>query len=47
MDTQTMILKLLNGAVVSLEIFFVTLIGSLILGLFCQNVKIRNTPLYC
>ena len=42
MDTQTMILKLLNGAVVSLEIFFVTLIGSLILGLLLCFVRMSK-----
>lgn len=42
MDTQTMIIKLLNGAVVSLEIFFVTLIGSLILGLLLCFVRMSK-----
>ena len=42
MEIQTMLNMLLKGALVSLEIFVVTLVGSLILGLLLCFVRMSR-----
>lgn len=46
MSIQTMILKLLEGAVVSLEIFVVTMVGALILGLLLCFVRMSRIMVF-